>query len=329
MTNEEKRMELDCGFEKLFLKDPAAFWKRCTEDVTVFFLERYQQAFRKSGFRLFGRKSHQYTPADFPAVHRKGFQGEEMLVVFLPRPEEMDILFYHMAYGISCINRNDHPQNIRLHLVQYNQLGSPGVIKVDKENRTMVLGTTEEKQNQADMLWRAAFGNQADPVTDTELFVDRSGKPDFYVRKSPHCPKLPEYVEDDGWADPVIAQRVAENFWYGTTIEISSENDARKPEKYTGVTVELNKIPERVCEEIDLSRFAATEDLFGTGLSAEEERRRKAKLAAFHKCSPEDIRLGRGLRGGTYGICKGSGNHFLYEEYDDNHKLVWMESIST
>ena len=90
----------------------------------------------------------------------------------------------------------------------------------------------------------------------------------------------------------------------------------------------LNDPPLYQAREIDLSQFAAASDLFGSGLSPAEEQRRKAALAARHKCSPEDIRLGRTPYGGTYSISRGSGGHYSHEEYDDNHKLVWFQSIS-
>ncbi len=316
MANICKRTDLDSGFVDMFRNYPAVFWKRCVEYRTAVFLEPYQKSVKKGGFRLFGKKSRQYTAADFPAIRRQGPGGEDLTVVFLPRPEEEDLFFYHMAYGISCINWDGIPLKIQLHIVQYNKLGQPGIIRVGEDDQTMVLGTTENFWNQADMLWRAAFGNRVDPVSDTEMFFDGSGKPDVRVRKNPFCEKIAEYEEDDGWADPEIAQKAS-----GESVSFNVPNK--------GTSIEFNPDDLPVYEEIDLSEFAATESIFGPGLSPEEECRRREELAAWHKCSPDAIRLGIMAHGGTYAVCTGSGNHFLYEEYDDDHKLVWMESIST
>lgn len=316
MANADKRLDLDSRFVDMFRKYPAVFWKRCTENRTGLFLAPYQERVRKGGFRLFGKKTRKYTAADFPAIRRKGPGGEDLTVVFLPRPEEEDLLFYHMAYGVSCINWDGIPLEIQLHIVQYNKPGQPSIIRVDGDEQTIVLGTTEDTRDQADMLWRAAFGNRVDPVSDTEMFFDGSGQPEVRVRKNPFCGKMAEYEEDDGWADPEIAQRAS-----GGSVSFNAE---RK-----GTSIYFNVDDLQVYEETDLSEYAATENIFGPGLSPEEERRRREELAAWHKCSPDAIRLDTTIHGGTYAVCTGSGKHFLYEEYDDNHRLVWMESIST
>ena len=306
------RIDLDCKFTDLFRKNPTAFWEACMEDRMGLFLKAYQKAYRPRGLSFFGKKAPAYSPKDFPALRRWSPQGGELLIIYLPKPVEPDLAMYHMAYGISCSRQGDSLRQIQLHILQFNLLGSPTIVRVDRTGQTIVLGTTEDPRHQKDMLWRAAFGNRIDPTTDTEMLMDPAGHPKFRTQAVPTCEKLPAYTESgDCWAGP-------------------QKNPAGNRNEQNSHFIDFSNLTSDPPEEIDLSQFRLTEPLFpGSGMSPEEEEQRKNQLAAYHKCSPEEIRLMSTIHGGTYSISRGSGGHYLYEEFDDNHRCVWMESIST
>ena len=292
MAMDDRRIDLDGSFVIRFLQDPVGFWTDCVENREALFLKPYQSAYRKSPFRLFEKSSREYTIADFPAVLRQSLSGEQLIVVFLPTPEEPVLSNYHIAYGISCLNRKGITMDYRMHVIKHNPDQAPAIFKVERSSQEQVLIVREDRQNQQDMLWRAAFGNLVDPFTDLTSCVDTAGKPGYQQVFSPTCEKMPE------------------NNFRGS------------------ITIDLNAVSWKQVEKIDLSDFKATHNIFGSSLPPQEEEKQKKALAARHHCSPDEIRLGWHPNGGAYSIARGGGGHYTYMVFDENHKCIWAENIS-
>lgn len=291
MAMDERRIDLDGSFVIRFIQDPALFLKNCREYNTDFFLNPYQYAYKKRLFS-FGKSSRSYSARDFSFYRREGFWGEKLVIVFLPKPVEPAPGTYHMAYGISCTEQQGTPRDIKMHILKHNWKKAPSILRVEQFSQEHVVDTTDQPKHQIDMLWRAAFGNGVVPATDTAPVVNAFGQVSYKQTHLPYCEKIPE------------------------------KNSGK------GFYVDLNNTSWKQPEEINLSQFAATSNLFDNGLTPEEERRQKEQLARRHKCSPDEISLCPTIHGGVYSIARGGGGHYTYQEFDKNHKCIWAESIS-